>query len=448
VAGQLVECFPVKPDSFLGDCSLSSLFAASMSDKSIKPTDTITDSPRRCNPDVWAAVFLFVLSLLLVFLQRRQQSIPLSIIPPSSLLRAAPRTLNGFITQLPPTLLNVTDARLLRHPGDFFPSSIVQYPAEFLSPDPSRFNATIAPLEERDLPFYVALDGVLIFPPSPVVVTRDFRVQVGFPRSLESLDFLPILPIRRSTYEVEHAIFVTHLYADVYGHVLNELLPGFMGIPAEIWNKSVLFLPHHALRSVFIELLQICGKVPVAVLPTSKRWIFAQHLYVPNPWIFVRVWPDCLRSMRTRIIAILGLQDVIPSHFAIAQRPHNRLIENVDQLFSAAVKEFPDRQWTLLRDRRWKMSDQVAFFANITMLIVVSGSTSANTMWMRCGAVLIQLHVRWYDPFFVDVARAVGLKVFETAAVTGNRKAFPVDIPFMIQLIARGCDFLRQNGPR
>jgi capsular polysaccharide biosynthesis protein len=298
----------------------------------------------------------------------------------------------------------------------------------------------------REPPFYVDVEKVLIFPVVPLVLTSRFLVQIGHP--LDGVPSLPPLPPRSLTYGVNHAIVIVHTYPHVYGHILNEIFPAFAGIPAEIWHKSILFVPHRSMTSVIAELLDILGKRPLGVVNTKRIWIFAQHLYVPNPWIFVQIWPDCVRSLRTRVIAKLGLENLVPNTYLIRQRANNRIIVNVDQLFAAAVKTFPKKHWVLLRDQRQTMKEQIAFWASVALACLASGSAAANGIWMRPGTVLIEVHVRWCDPFYAFVARAVGMKVFTTAVTIGNRKAFVVDVPFMISLIERGCQFLEQHGPR
>jgi hypothetical protein len=287
----------------------------------------------------------------------------------------------------------------------------------------------------------MVLKCAIAFSWTAVVATREFMFASGgihtTPRSF---------PEFASVYKEEHAIVIYHPFSNCYGHIVNELMPAYLSIPSEIWAISVLYVPSIILKHVVTGLLDLCGKKPRAV-KNLWRCVFARYLYVPNPWLFMKISPDAVRAMRNRIISRLGLQSLIPVNSVIGQRSRNRIIRNVEPLFTAILKKYPKENWLIFYDKKRTMAEQISFHANITMLIIASGSGGANTVWMKPNTVFIEIQHRGCVSALLDVARAVGAKVFETTSVEGNWKFLTVDVDLMLAIIERGYQFMRSHSP-
>jgi hypothetical protein len=246
-------------------------------------------------------------------------------------------------------------------------------------------------------------------------------------------------------YRIEDAIVLVHPYPYVYGHLINELLPPFLAIPADIWARSVFLLPQSTLKGVVSELLDLCGKKPLAV-KNMWRCVFARRLYVPNPWTFLTIWPDAIRAMRARILTRLGLETLIPQRRVIIQRTTNRRITNLDALFRAIVETYPRDNWLVTTAIPHSMEEQIRFFANISLLLIVHGSAGANAAWMRRNSVMIEIHVKFCESSHIQVARAVGVKAFEMSYAQRFSREVTVDIGCVMTAVEQANQFIKEAG--
>jgi hypothetical protein len=105
------------------------------------------------------------------------------------------------------------------------------------------------------------------------------------------------------------------------------------------------------------------------------------------------------------------------------------------------VRAHPTEQWALFLDYKRTLAQQVAFFANTRLAVMVSGSGGANTVWMKPNTVYIEIEAKNCVGALIDVARAVGVKVFMTG--TYQKNWIIVDVPRMLSIIECGFEFLR-----
>jgi hypothetical protein len=63
---------------------------------------------------------------------------------------------------------------------------------------------------------------------------------------------------------------------------------------------------------------------------------------------------------------------------------------------------------------------------------------------MQPGSVYIEIQSRQCVQSVLDVARAIGLKVFETMSATTDWKSQKVDLELMMGIIERGYQFLKE----
>jgi hypothetical protein len=240
---------------------------------------------------------------------------------------------------------------------------------------------------------------------------------------------------------VEHAIVLFHPIAHCYGHLVNEVFPSFLAIPKEIWAKPIFFVPQATLKIVAAELLGLLGKRPLAIRNLWKP-VFARRLYVPNPSRFIEIWPEAIRAMRAHVIATLGLGGIVPQNRVIVRRTRNRRIANIDELFDALSAQEPHRHWVVRMHTKRSMLEESCFYANTSLLMFVRGSAGANMAWMPEGSAIVEIQAKFCECFYADVGRALGVKVFEVAFEVHGIHEVVVDIPFMIDVVARAYRFI------
>jgi hypothetical protein len=139
----------------------------------------------------------------------------------------------------------------------------------------------------------------------------------------------------------------------------------------------------------------------------------------------------------------LELESLVPKNFVIVQRTRNRRISNIEPFFEGVRKAHPNDNWVIHINPSKSLSDEIRFWANCTVAVYVRGSMAANCVWMRPNSVVVEIAVRFCDGFFVDIARAVGLKIFGVAFTGNSPHENPVDIDVMLQVIGRAYDFLK-----
>jgi hypothetical protein len=91
------------------------------------------------------------------------------------------------------------------------------------------------------------------------------------------------------------------------------------------------------------------------------------------------------------------------------------------------------------------MPDQISFHANVTLLIIVSGSGGANSIWMQKNSVMIEIQVRHCIAVLSEMARAAGVKVFETGGTNWRRVSLNVSV--LMNVIGQAFDFMKKNVP-
>jgi hypothetical protein len=313
-------------------------------------------------------------------------------------------------------------------------------PLTVVSDGPNAINCSFGPLLERHSPSYTILTNAIVFSSDGIFATENFLLTYG------TYHLPQWLPALSDCDFADHAIAFAHRHANCYGHLINEILPSYLCIPAEIWAKSVFFISPHIIKQVAIELIELCGKSPVAVRPLYRS-LFSQQLYVPNPPIFLDIWPECLRAMHDRIIGRLNLSHLVPANSVIAQRTRNRRIQNLDALFRAAVNTFSDRNWMIRVNISKTMAEEISFFANVTLLLIVRGSIGANVVWMRPHTVLIEMHLRYCEHFYADVGRALGLKVFEVNLNQSSPHQISVNIGIIMAIIRQAREYQKVHPP-
>jgi capsular polysaccharide biosynthesis protein len=112
---------------------------------------------------------------------------------------------------------------------------------------------------------------------------------------------------------------------------------------------------------------------------------------------------------------------------------------------AAVRKALPKDNWVMVTTTPPSFVEQIRIHANATMLVFIHGSGAGNAVWMRPKAVFIEIQIRGCASFFMHIAQAVGLKVFETLSPQTNRVAIVVNITFMLGIIERGYGWLLQN---
>jgi hypothetical protein len=302
-------------------------------------------------------------------------------------------------------------------------------------------NCTFPPLVERPPPAYLFLTYAVAFPGPPIIVTKSFSF---FTASIHDRK-VPQLPLRSGLRTVEDAVVLFHPNAGCYGHLINEIIPGFLAIPDDIWKRSVFYILRTDLKTLTLELLGLCGKKAMSV-ENFFHPIFVRRLYVPRPCIFLNVWPDALRAMRARVFSRLGLEDVIPQKRVIIQRSRNRVIFNINETFDSLVNEYPGQGWMILGPKPKSVMEQITFYANTAILVFVRGSGGANVAWMRQKSVMIEIQTHVCESYYAQVARAMGVKAFEVSFPRGNRYYVTIQIPFLMEVIRRAEHFIRSMG--
>jgi hypothetical protein len=297
---------------------------------------------------------------------------------------------------------------------------------------------------ERAVPRYTTFHDAIAVPGTTIVVTPDFVYQARQGMRQGSVGALP-----RSLYvsprdRVESAVFFAHWYPHCFSHLLNEVLPGFLAIPEAVWQRSVFFVPRSTLKTVVYDILVLCDRRPLAI---KNHWrpIFARSLHMPLPWYFMEIYPMAVRAMRHLVLRKLNWLDLIPRNFIVLQRKKNRMIFNYEAFVAAARNAYPKENWVAVNAVPPSFVEQIRIHANATMMVFVSGSGGANAVWMRPKAVFIEIQVRDCVSSLMQVAKAVGLKVFETLSNQRNRVTIVVNITFMLGIIQRGHEWLQQN---
>jgi hypothetical protein len=119
----------------------------------------------------------------------------------------------------------------------------------------------------------------------------------------------------------------------------------------------------------------------------------------------------------------------------------------VDELLNKVQLAHPESHWFILHDASRGMRSQIGILSNVTMYLIVSGSGGSNTVWMARNTVFIEIQIWACVASLLDVARAVGIKVFETRTPSLNRRSFPANIDVMLAIVQRGYDFWGGHPP-
>jgi hypothetical protein len=303
---------------------------------------------------------------------------------------------------------------------------------------------TFRPFIERAPPAYFVLHKAVAQSGWAVVIGQT----VGFTNCVwPGPAELPLkIPPRGEMYQVDNAIVVFHPFSSTYGHIVGEVMPQLLAIPAEIWAKSVFFVCKGFLKQVASELLELCGRKPIAIR-NLWRSVFAQNLYVGRPWLFMEIWADAIRAMRQKVFRTLGLPRGRPEMALVVQRSRNRIIDNIDNLWSAVTAGFPRGKWFLLTEKGRSITQQVLLHANTSLLIMVSGSGGANAIWMQRNSVMIEIQVRKCVAVLSEMARVAGVKVFETGSRRLDSTTVTVNVSVLAKLVAMARVFMKDNPP-
>jgi hypothetical protein len=292
-------------------------------------------------------------------------------------------------------------------------------------------------------PGYCVLEKAVAFTGAWLVATQQFIFKTG-DLHIAIPESIPPLP---GMYRADHAIAIVYPYPNSYSRMLIDVLPAFLAIPAWIWAKSTVYYMPDMNLQLFFDLLLLCGKKPAAA-HKMFRSVYAQSLYVPQPWRFMRIWPELVRAMRETILVKFGLEKSVPDKMVIAPRARNRFIANPEQFLNACIKAYPSEQWMFGTLSGRDLEEQIRFSAKMRMAIMLGEAGGANTVWMMQNTVYIEIETRSCGLAFIDVARAVGVKVFVIGPLQEN--IVQLDLRQILAVVQNGMEFLKTNlpGPR
>jgi hypothetical protein len=106
---------------------------------------------------------------------------------------------------------------------------------------------------------------------------------------------------------------------------------------------------------------------------------------------------------------------------------------------------YPEKYWIVVEDPEGSMVEQIKFWVNTTLLLFVDGSVGSNIVWMKENTSMIKIQTRKCDSFFIDIARAVGVKSFDIL-LRQRMRVFNVSVGFLLTVIDDACKFLKMQG--
>ena len=213
---------------------------------------------------------------------------------------------------------------------------------------------------------------------------------------------------------------IVNLYAgcgDIFGHFLQDSLPGILFIPKEIINKSMILVPF---KNAWIW-LQYFDIKPSQILYDNKAWFYADNLYMycsTEPMNAMNVYS--FKKLSNYLREKLNVTHIKGTRYVFCNKKKNerRSISNFADLIKITKENIPEYNWE--RDD-WEINDIPSLsksIASTKMLIAPSGSKLMNILFMNqdlsCGICIITTRSVDYPNFAIGISFNIWMIGFAT----------------------------------
>ena len=203
--------------------------------------------------------------------------------------------------------------------------------------------------------------------------------------------------------EYEQAIFLFTQYP-MFGHLIHDCLPGLIGIPKDIVDKSIVILPYF-FNKIALQYLPLFGIPKNRIVAEKDHLYFAENLYMFYTWENIQgYYPQSFIQLAVFLKNKLGVNKIKGTRYIFLNRPKGktRSVVNMEKFYNETIKIFPDYHWEISQNFCYENVSIVSKeFASYKFLIIPSGSNVNNAIYMNDN---FQSFVCLIQSFIADIA--------------------------------------------
>jgi hypothetical protein len=236
------------------------------------------------------------------------------------------------------------------------------------------------------------------------------------------------LPERDATHGIVEAVYpevvyLSHRYADTYGHLIKDTLGPLLYIPENI-RRTVPFVFTFNLPIAY-DFLKCIGinTSKMITFKNSSNYFFVEKLYtVALNDTINQNHGYTMRQLAARLRKELNLSNSAPTKYVLMNRnPRGkRYLINFGTFIEIVKKQFPMYSWEIWEDNDVNLYSLSRKWNSVKFILGPTGSNMDNCIFMQPLSVIHAIFVDYYDFPIISDAYSMNIFMVITRAKSGN----------------------------
>ena len=249
-------------------------------------------------------------------------------------------------------------------------------------------------------------------------------------------------------YFKEVILLGTGYTVNSFGHTLQDFFHPFLLLPEDVKRRAVVIGGYSPVGK---EIYALLGYNPENWIRLDDRtWAFCSIVHIFSPRPYINCYCDLAMKMKVFFFEKFNLTSIKPTRYCFSNRPENRprYINNLEEIFNASKKEFPQYNWEFVPDYK-DLKTMAKAYASYKFLFSPTGSNLIKTYFMHNETVIVSPSSRRYD--FSVMANSLATRVFflhfplEGMYHSRPNQTNIIPIPYALIQIRRGVKCLQEG---